>query len=231
VNAVAIPGRLSRRQIAWRAARDFPRGACVNLGIGIPTLAADYITPDQDIVLHSENGILGLGPAPAPEAADPNLINATKQPITLIPGGCFFDSALSFAMIRGGHIDVALLGALEVAETGDLANWRTNDDRYAPGVGGAMDLAVGARHIRVAMEHVTRDGRPRLRRRCSYPLTAPGVVARIYTDLAVIEVDERGFVAREIIPGLGLDDLVRLSDAPIIPADDCRVLEVPALSG
>ena len=224
----AIQG-LNRRQIAWRVAQDLRDGDIVNLGIGVPTLVADYIGTEREVILQSENGILGLGPAPAEAEADPELINATKHPVSLLPGGCYFDHCLSFAMIRGGHLDVAVMGALEVAENGDLANWRTDEPSYAPGVGGAMDLAVGTKRIWVAMQHRTRDGRPRLRRRCSYPLTAPGVVQRVYSDLAVMAVEGGRLVVLEAVPGLGPEDFARWTEAAFVFADDCRALTAPVL--
>ena len=198
---------LSRPQMAARVARDIPAGWYVNLGIGVPTLIADQIPPDREVIFHSENGLLGMGSAPPPEAVDPWLINAGKQSVTLKPGGCFFHHADSFAMIRGGHLDLCVLGAFEVAENGDLANWATSVHDSAPAVGGAMDLAEGTRRVWVVMEHTTKDGHPRLVERCSYPLTALGAVQRIYTNLAVIEVADRGFEVTEMIPGLTFEDL------------------------
>lgn len=225
----AAPQSLSRRQIAWRMARDLVPGSYVNLGIGIPTLVGDFIAPEREIILQSENGILGVGPAPADAAHDPELINATKQPVSLVPGGCYFDHCLSFTMIRGGHVDVALMGALEVSQAGDLANWRTNDEGAAPGVGGAMDLAVGAKAIWIAMEHRTRDGRPKLRRRCSYPLTAPAIVQRIYTDLAVMDVADGRLVVREAVPGLTPADFAACTEADFVYAEDVAELSAPDL--
>ncbi len=184
---------LKRRQIAWRAAQDLADGAYVNLGIGLPTMVSDFIPADREIVLHSENGVLGVGPAPGDNEVDWDLINAGKQPITLVTGGSYVHHTDSFLMIRGGHLDLALLGAFEVSEKGDLANWTTDDPAFPPGVGGAMDLAVGAKEIRVLVEHTTKSGAPRIRRQCGYPLTAAAVVRRIYTDLAVIDVTPRGW--------------------------------------
>jgi len=220
---------LTRHEIARRAAQDIPDGAVVNLGIGLPTLVSDHLPADREIVFHSENGVLGVGPAPAPEAIDPDLINATKQPITLLPGGSFFTHTDAFVMIRGGHVQLALLGAFQVSQTGDLANWRTDDDRFSPAVGGAMDLAVGAREIRVLMEHTTRDGRPRILRQCTYPLTAVGVVRRIYTGLAVLDVAEAGMLVREMRPGLTLAALQAVTEAALTLAEDCGPLERPAM--
>ncbi|MBB2187043.1 3-oxoacid CoA-transferase subunit B [Gluconacetobacter liquefaciens] len=198
---------LSRRDLAARIARDIPEGWYVNLGIGIPTLIADAIPAGREVILHSENGILGFGPAPAPEAVDPWLINAGKQHVTLNAGGSFFHHADSFAMIRGGHLDLCVLGAFEVAANGDLANWATSAEDSAPAVGGAMDLAVGTPRVWVATEHTTREGAPKLVERCTYPLTAPGVVTRIYTNLAVIDVRHGRFVVTEMIPGLSREAL------------------------
>jgi len=220
---------LDRRQIAWRAAQDVADGAYVNLGIGIPTLVADYVPAGREVVFHSENGILGLGPAPAPGEADPDLINAGKALVTLLPGGSFFTHSDAFLMIRGGHLDLALLGAFEVSETGDLANWTTDDPNMSPGVGGAMDLATGAKAVRVLMQHNTAKGEPRLRRLCRYPLTAPRAVSRIYTDLAVLDVAQAGFLVREIIAGLDLAGLQERTEAKLDAAADLRVLAVPEL--
>ncbi len=198
---------LNRAQMAARVAQDIPGGWYCNLGIGIPTLIADHIPASREVVLHSENGILGMGPAPEPDQIDPWLINAGKQHVTLHPGGSFFHHADSFAMIRGGHIDLCVLGAFEVAENGDLANWATSTADAAPAVGGAMDLAVGAKRIWVVTEHVTKDGKSKLVERCSYPLTALGAVSRIYTNLAVVDVTPQGFVVREMVPGLTFEAL------------------------
>ncbi len=220
---------LSRRQMAWRAAQDLEDGACVNLGIGLPTLCSDFIPAGREIVFHSENGILGMGPAPKPGEEDPDLINAGKQLTTLVPGGVFFHHNDAFLMIRGGHLDVALLGAFEVSETGDLANWTTEDPNFAPGVGGAMDLAVGAREVRVLVEHTTKDGRPRIRRRCGYPLTAPRCVKRVYTNLAVLDITRDGVVVREMVEGLDLASLQALTEAQLVLANDWKRLEAPAV--
>jgi 3-oxoacid CoA-transferase B subunit len=220
---------LSRRQMAWRAAQDVADGSYVNLGIGLPTLVSNFIPAGREIVFHSENGILGVGPAPAQGEEDPDLINATKQPITLLPGGSYFIHSDSFAMIRGRHLDLALLGAFEVSAEGDLANWTTEDPEWPPGVGGAMDLAAGAREVRVLMEHTTREGAPRLRRSCSYPLTAPRVVRRVYTNLAVIDVGGEGMVVREMLPGMTVSDLQAVSESPLALAKDWRTLEAPAV--
>jgi 3-oxoadipate CoA-transferase beta subunit len=203
-----------RASLARRVAADLSDGDYVNLGIGLPTLVADYVSSDIEVIYQSENGLLGVGPKPATGNVDPDLINAGKQPVTLLPGAAIFDQTASFMMIRGGHIDIALLGAYEVAENGDLANWATNDTTHVPAVGGAMDLAVGAKRVWVMMEHCTSDGRPRLLPRCTYPLTASGVVRRIYTDLAIIDID-RGFVVRELRNGISLADLQARTGAPL----------------
>jgi 3-oxoacid CoA-transferase/3-oxoadipate CoA-transferase beta subunit len=203
-----------RESLARRVAADLRDGDYVNLGIGLPGLVANYVAGDIDVIYESENGLLGVGPAPAADDVDPELINASKQPVTLLPGASIFDTTTSFMMIRGGHIDIALLGAYEVAENGDLANWTTNDIGRPPAVGGAMDLAAGAKHVWVMMEHCTSDGQPRLLSRCTYPLTAAGVVSRVYTDLAVIDVDQ-GFVVRELRGGVTFGELQARSGAPL----------------
>ena len=220
---------LNRRQIAWRAAQDILDGSYVNLGIGLPTLVADFIPPDREIVFHSENGILGLGRAPAPGEADPDLINAGKGAASLLSGGSFFHHTDAFLMIRGGHVDLSLMGAFEVSADGDLANWTTYDPHFAPGVGGAMDLAAGAREVRVLLEHTTKEGEPRLRHRCSYPLTAPACVKRIYTNLAVIDVTPRGFSVFEMIEGMSLSQLQALTEPPLTLVNGWRALRPPTL--
>jgi 3-oxoadipate CoA-transferase, beta subunit len=198
----------NRTQMAARVAADIPEGWFVNLGIGIPTMVADHVPADREVILHSENGILGMGPAPAADAVNPWLVNAGKQPVTLRPGGSFFHHADSFGMIRGGHIDLCVLGAFEVAQNGDIANWSTGENDAAPAVGGAMDLSAGAKRLWVVMEHTTKDGRPKLVEACGYPLTAMGAVQRVYTNLAVVDVvPGRGFVVKQIVPGLSLADL------------------------
>ena len=205
-----------RKGMAARVAKDIPEGWYVNLGIGIPTMVADFIPMEREVLVHSENGILGMGPAPAPDKVNPWLVNAGKQPVTLHPGGSFFHHADSFAMIRGGHIDLCVLGAFEVAENGDIANWATSENDSAPAVGGAMDLAAGAKRLWVVMEHTTKDGRPKLVRECGYPLTAPGAVSRIYTNLAVVDVVKgRGFVVVDMAPGVTLEALQAATDAKL----------------
>jgi len=209
--------RLTREQIAQRIANDIPEGAYVNLGIGMPTLVGNYLPKGREIFLHSENGILGMGPAPAPELEDMDLINAGKEPVTLLTGGAYFHHTDSFAMMRGRHLDIAVLGAFQVSVAGDLANWSTGGDAI-PAVGGAMDLAVGAKNVWVMMEHLTKSGESKIVSRCTYPLTGIDVVKRIYTDLAVIELTPRGLVARDLVPGLGFDELERLSGVPLAPS-------------
>ncbi len=207
---------LTRDQIARRVARALPDGSFVNLGIGLPDLVPNHIPADREIILHSENGILHLGPRPPAGQEDWNLINAGKQPVTIRPGGSYFDSALSFAIMRGGHLDISVLGAFQVSGDGDLANWSTGAADDIPAVGGAMDLAVGAREIWVMMEHSSRQGQPRIVRRCTYPLTARAVVTRIFTNLAVLVRTEAGLVVEEIIPGLTLAALQQQTDAPLL---------------
>jgi 3-oxoadipate CoA-transferase beta subunit len=207
--------RLNREQMAARVARDIPEGAYVNLGIGLPTLVANQLPHDREIFLHSENGILAMGPAPAPGSEDPDLINAGKQPVTLLTGGSFFDSAASFGMMRGGHLDICVLGAFQVSVTGDLANWHTGAPDAIPAVGGAMDLAVGAKKVFVMMEHQTKAGDSKIVAACTYPLTGVGCVSRIYTDLAVIEVTPTGLEVVDMVDGLALDELRRLTGVPL----------------
>jgi 3-oxoacid CoA-transferase B subunit len=205
---------LSRDQMARRAADDIPEGWCVNLGIGIPTLVANHVPPEREVIFQSENGVIGMGPAPEKGREDPWLINAGKQPITLVPGASFVGHADSFAMIRGGHIDLCVLGGFEVAENGALANWATSENDTAPAVGGAMDLAAGAKRLWVLMEHTTKDGRPKIVERCGYPLTGLACVTRVYTNLAVLDVvPGRGFVVREMAPGVDFGTLQERSAA------------------
>lgn len=205
----------TKQQMAARIARDIPDGAYVNLGIGMPTMVGDALPADKEILLHSENGILGMGPTPSPEQLDPELINAGKAPVTLLTGGSIFHHTDSFMMMRGGHLDICVLGGFEVSERGDLANWSTGDDALAPAVGGAMDLAVGAKRVFVMMSHTTKDGRAKVVRSCSYPLTAAGVVDRIYTDLAVLQVTEDGLQLVECAPGVTVDDVLARTEATV----------------
>jgi 3-oxoadipate CoA-transferase beta subunit len=207
--------RLSRDEIAARVARDIPEGAYVNLGIGLPTMVTKHLPADLDIFLHSENGLLGMGPPPAPGEEDEDLINAGKQPVTLLPGGAYFHHADSFAMMRGGHLDICVLGAFQVSEKGDLANWHTGAKDAIPAVGGAMDLAIGAKRVFVMMEHQTKDGASKIVGECSYPLTGVGCVSRIYTDLAVLDVTPQGLVVREMVEGLAFEELQRITGVPL----------------
>jgi 3-oxoadipate CoA-transferase beta subunit len=217
---------LTREQVAWRIAQDMADGSFVNLGIGQPELVANFLPEDREIIFHSENGILGMGPEPAPEDIDEELINAGKKPITLLPGGAIFHHADSFSMIRGGHIDACVLGAFQVAENGDLANWSTGSSGI-PAVGGAMDLAVGAKRVLVMTDHCTKKGEPKLVETCSYPLTGPGVVDTVYTDLAVIDVTPEGFVVRERIEDLPFEELQNRTGARLKLANDWRPLTAP----
>ena len=207
--------RFTRDEIAQLVARDIPEGCYVNLGIGLPTLVANHLETSKDIFLHSENGILGMGPAPAPGEEDGDLINASKQPVTLLTGGAFFHQADSFAMMRGGHLDICVLGAFQVSRTGDLANWHTGAPDAIPAVGGAMDLATGAKRVLVMMEHQTKSGESKIVDRCTYPLTGVGCVSRIYTDLAVIDITDDGLVVRDLAPGLTPDELQSITGVPL----------------
>jgi 3-oxoacid CoA-transferase B subunit len=218
---------LTRDGIAYRVARDLPEGSYVNLGVGIPILVAAYLPQDREIFLHSENGILGTGPRASPGSEDPDLVNADKQYVRLLPGSSVFDHALSFAMIRGGHLTHVVIGAIEVAANGDLANWRVPGQKV-PGVGGAMDLAFGVPNVYVAMNHVTNKGEPKIVARCRCPLTAPRCVKRIYTDMALIEVTPEGLVLREFARGLDPSGVQARTGAPLRVAEDCREMDVPA---
>jgi 3-oxoadipate CoA-transferase beta subunit len=206
---------LGRDELAARVARDIPEGWSVNLGIGIPTLVGNFVPTEREIVFHSENGIVGMGPAPPADQINPWLVNASRQHVTLQPGGSFVSHSDSFALVRGGHLDLCVLGAFQVAENGDLANWARSDDDDAPAIGGAMDLAAGARRIWVVMEHTTRAGEPRLLRKCAYPLTAKACVVRVYTELAVIDVTPKGFVVTDMVPGMTIEALQQRTDAPL----------------
>jgi 3-oxoadipate CoA-transferase, beta subunit len=207
---------LDRTGIARRIARDIPEGWFVNLGIGIPTGVSDHVPPDREVTFHSENGVIGAGPAPAPDQVNPYMVNAGTQPITLRTGGSFVHHADSFAIARGGHLDLCVLGAFEVAENGDIANWARSSTEATKQIGGAMDLAIGAKRLWVAMEHITKShGGSRIRRRCSYPLTAKGVVRRVYTDLAVLDVTAKGFVVTDMVSGLTREALQERTEAEL----------------
>ena len=208
--------RWTRDEMARRVAHDIADGAVVNLGIGLPTLVANHLPTDKEVVLHSENGVIGMGPAPAAGDEDYDLINAGKQPVTLRPGGCFFHHADSFAMMRGGHLDVCVLGAFQVSARGDLANWHTGARDAIPAVGGAMDLAIGAKKTYVMMEHTTKTGESKIVPTCTYPLTGIACVSRIYTELAVMEVTPAGLKLIDKVEGLAFDALQALTGVPLI---------------
>jgi 3-oxoadipate CoA-transferase beta subunit len=220
-------GKLTRRQIAWRIVQDIEEGNYVNLGIGQPELVADLLPADREVIIHSENGILGLGPKPTPEEADEDLINAGKKMATLVPGGAFFHHADSFSMIRGGHIDICVLGAFQVAENGDLANWTTGGDDLLPAVGGAMDLAAGAKKVFVMMDHNAKDGASKIVKQCSYPLTGRRCVTTVYTEIAVIDIKPEGCVVREKFSDMPMDALQARTGARLTLANDWRPLTVP----
>ncbi|MDF2233353.1 3-oxoacid CoA-transferase subunit B [Albimonas sp. CAU 1670] len=223
----AKPAGLSRKQMAWRAAQDIPDGSFVNLGIGMPELAAQYVPDGRRVTYHSENGILGFGEGPAPEDVDWDLINAGKKPVTLNPGASIFHHADSFAMIRGGHIDLALLGAFQIAPNGDLANWRAGNDGI-PAVGGAMDLVSGAKEVWCITEHTTKTGEPKLVDACSYPLTGIQVVTRIYTNLGVVHVVDRRFVLKAVAPGVSPEEVAEKTGAPLDISGEIEVIAPPA---
>ncbi|MFC5502475.1 3-oxoacid CoA-transferase subunit B [Lysinimonas soli] len=206
---------IDRDALAARIAADITEGSIVNLGIGAPTLVADYLPADQEIVLHTENGMLGMGPSPAPDEVDPDLINAGKVPVTELPGAAYFHHADSFAMMRGGHLDICVLGAFQVSVTGDLANWSTGAPGAIPAVGGAMDLAIGAKQVWVMTDLLTRDGDPKIVERCSYPLTGVGCVTRIYTDRAVFDIGPQGLTVRELLGDTTLEQLDELLRVPL----------------
>ena len=208
--------KLNRDQMAARIARDIPEGAYVNLGIGMPTLVANHLPAEREVILHSENGVLGMGPAPAPGEEDPDLINAGKQPVTLLKGGCYFHHADSFGMMRGGHVDICVMGAFQVSATGDLANWHSGAPDAIPAVGGAMDLAIGAKQVFVMMEHLTKNGESKLVKHCTYPLTGIGCVSRVYTDLAVIDITPQGLRVVDVVDGLEIPELERITGLPLI---------------
>ena len=208
--------RFSRDDMARRVAQDIHEGTYVNLGIGLPTMVANHLDKSRDIFLHSENGILGMGPAPAAGEEDEDVINAGKQPVTLLTGGSYFHHGDSFAMMRGGHLDICVLGAFQVSVQGDLANWHTGTPDAIPAVGGAMDLAIGAKSVYVMMEHQTKAGESKIVQACTYPLTGIGCVNRIYTDLAVMDVTPNGLIVRDIAEGLSLQELEKLTGVALI---------------
>ena len=214
--STANPTGWTRDEMAQRVALDIPDGAYVNLGIGIPELVAQFVPADREAIYHTENGLLGMGPAPAPEAADPELINAGKKPVTAIPGAAYFHHGDSFAMIRGRHIDICVLGAMQVSRRGDLANWSTGASDAIPAVGGAMDLVAGVKTIYIITQHTTKEGEPKIVESCTYPLTGQAVVDRIYTDLAVIDVTSDGLVVREMAPGVSFEFLQQRTGAALI---------------
>jgi 3-oxoadipate CoA-transferase beta subunit len=207
--------RWTRDEMAARIAADIPDGAVVNLGIGMPTLVANHLPKGREIMLHTENGLLGMGPAPPKEREDRDLINAGKQPVTMLPGAALFHHADAFAMMRGGHLDICVLGAFQVSVHGDLANWHTGEPDAIPAVGGAMDLAIGAKSTFVMMPLLTRSGDSKLVAQCSYPLTAPACVSRVYTDHAVFEVTARGLEVSALAPGVSFDELTQLAGVPL----------------
>ncbi len=220
---------LSRQAMAWRAAQDIADGAHVNLGIGIPEMVATYVPPGREVIYHSENGILGFGPRPEPGHEDPELINAGKKPITLQPGTSFFHHADSFAMIRGGHIDICILGAMQVAANGDLANWSTGEGAV-PAVGGAMDLVAGVKQVFIITEHTTKDKAPKLLARCTYPLTGAGVVTRVFTNFGVFDVRGGRFILREIAPGIDVEMVRATTEGPLDIAADMKTVAAPELT-
>lgn len=212
----ATPLGWTREEMAQRVAQDIPDGSYVNLGIGIPELVARFVPEGREFIYHTENGLLGMGPSPAPDAGDPELINAGKRQVTANPGACYFHQSDSFAMIRGGHLDLCVLGALQVAQNGDLANWSVGGPDAIPAVGGAMDLVAGVKSIFVITQHCTKDGAPKLVEACTYPLTGLGVVNRVYTDLAVIDVTPDGFRLVELAPGVDFQYVQDRTGAPLL---------------
>ncbi|UYV13206.1 MAG: 3-oxoacid CoA-transferase subunit B [Phycisphaera sp.] len=214
-----LAGR-TREEMAQRLALDIPNGSYVNLGIGIPELVARFVPEGRTLIYHTENGLLGMGPSPEEGAGDPELINAGKRHVTAIPGAAYFHHADSFAMIRGGHIDLCVLGAMQVSQNGDLANWSTGEPGAIPAVGGAMDLVAGVKKVYVITQHCTKQGEPKLVEDCTYPLTGRRVIDRIYTDLAVIDVTPEGFRLVELSPGVGFGDVQQRTGAPLLPIQE-----------
>jgi 3-oxoadipate CoA-transferase, beta subunit len=214
--AYATWPRWSKNQIAARVARDIQDGMVVNLGIGMPTLVANHLPAGREVLMHSENGVVGIGPSPAAGEQDFDLINASKQPVSLLPGGVYFHHADSFAMMRGGHLDLCVLGAFQVSARGDLANWHTGEPGAVPAVGGAMDLAIGAKQTYVMMEHVSKSGAPKLVLQCTYPLTGVACVRRVYTDLAVLDITPAGLSVLDLVPGLSFEALQSVTQAPLL---------------
>ncbi len=214
MESIVIKG-WGNEEIARKIAGDIPEGSYVNLGIGLPELVAGQIPEGREIIFHTENGLLGVGPSPAPGQEDDELINAGKKPVTAIPGACFFHHADSFAMIRGGHIDICVLGAFQVSEGGDLANWSTGEPKAIPAVGGAMDLVEGVKTIFIITSHTTKTGEPKIVKECTYPLTGKGVVDRVYTNLAVVDIKPGGLYVREMAPGVTPEYLQNVTAAPL----------------
>ncbi len=210
------PKGWTMNEVAQKLALDIPDGSYVNLGIGIPELVADHVPEGRELIYHTENGLLGMGPVPSPGTEDPELINAGKKPVTALPGAAYFHHADSFAMIRGQHLDVCVLGALQISGKGDLANWSTGEPGAIPAVGGAMDLVAGVKHIYVISQHTTKTGEAKIVRECTYPLTGKGVVSRIYTNLAIIEVQPGGLYVLEMAPGVTKEYLQAQTDAPLV---------------
>lgn len=214
---------IKREMIAKRIARELVNGTIVNLGIGIPTLCANYIPHGVEVMFQSENGFIGIGPPPSNDEVDMDCVNAGASPVTILPGGCFFDSVTSFALIRGGHVHTTVLGALQVDQEGNLANWMF-PDKIVPGMGGAMDLAVGAHRVIIAMEHVAKDGSPKIKKKCTLPLTARGEVDLIVTDMAVIEVTKEGLLLKEIASGFTIEDVIKTTEADLIITDNIKII-------
>jgi 3-oxoadipate CoA-transferase beta subunit len=210
-----VAGVWSREQMAQKIAEDIPDGSYVNLGIGLPELVANYIPADREVIFHTENGLLGVGPSPKPGEEDDELINAGKKPVTAIKGSCFFHHADSFAMIRGGHIDICVLGAFQISEKGDLANWSTGETDAIPAVGGAMDLVAGVKTVFIITQHFTKNGESKIVKECTYPLTGKRVVNRIYTDFAVIDVTDKGLYVIKMAPGIDFDFLKKNTEAEL----------------